>query len=178
MRTILTASLLFCIGWGFFLIFSPTFLVQKFSLGSSEIGDVFAYMALMWFLGSMFLNKELAGKFPLHTIILIGTVLTAIGMGCFLWPNTLWPYWIILPIALIGASLSWVNFNTLLSIKTSESMQGRAMGASSAMWSMGQVIAPLIAGPLAGWNIYSPISVGVVFVLCSFIYFISRYRET
>jgi len=177
MRTILTASLLFCIGWGFFLIFSPTFLVQKFSLNSGEIGDIFAYMALMWFLGSMFLNKELSGKFSLHSIILIGTILTALGMGCFLWPDTLWPYWIILPVALVGAALSWVNFNTLLSIKTSESMQGRAMGASSAMWSMGQIIAPLIAGPLAGWNIYSPIAVGVVFVLSSFVYFIFRYKE-
>jgi DHA1 family tetracycline resistance protein-like MFS transporter len=177
MRTILTANLLFCIGWGFFLIFSPTYLVQKFSLNSSEIGDIFAYMALMWFLGSMFLNKELAGKFSLPSIILIGTLLTALGMGCFLWPNTLWPYWIITPVALIGASLSWINFNTLLSIKTAASMQGRAMGASSAMWSMGQIIAPLIAGPLAGWNIYSPIAVGVVFVLFSFVYFISKYKE-
>jgi len=44
LRIILTAYLLFSIGWGFFLIFSPTYLVQKFSLKADEIGDIFAYM--------------------------------------------------------------------------------------------------------------------------------------
>ncbi len=60
LRVILTTFLLFSVGWAFFLVFSPTFLVQKFSMGSEMLGKVYAYMALVWFFVSMYLNKELA----------------------------------------------------------------------------------------------------------------------
>jgi MFS family permease len=56
-------------------------------------------------------------------------------------------------------------------------MQGRVLGAGASMWSIGQIVAPLIAGPLAGWNIYSPLLLGSVVILISFIYFFIFYRE-
>ncbi len=176
-RTLLIAILLFSCGWAFFLIFSPTFLVQKFSLGSNMIGDIFAYMAAVWAFVSMVLNKELTGKFSLRSLILAGMLIGSVGIGLFLGPNTLWPYWIIIPIALTGGALSWVNLNSLLSMRASEDMQGRAMGASGSMWSIGQIVAPLAAGPLAGWNIYSPLLVGAVVIFLSFLYFMICYQE-
>ncbi|MBS3904974.1 MAG: MFS transporter [Simkania sp.] len=178
LRIILTAYLLFSIGWAFFLIFSPTFLVQKFSLGSDKIGDIFAYMALNWFFVSMFLNKELSGKFSLRALILAGTLIGSIGVGLFLWPDQLWPYWIIIPIALLGGALAWVNIGAILSLKASENMQGRALGAGGSMWSIGQILAPLVAGPLAGWNIYAPLFLGAVIILVTFFYFLFSYKES
>ena len=177
LRIILIAYLFFAIGWGFFLIFSPTFLVQKFSLGSDKIGDIFAYMAIIWFFVSMFLNKELSGKFSLRTLILTGSLIASVGVALFVFPETLWLYWVIIPIALLGGALGWVNLGAILSVKASENMQGRAMGAGGAMWSMGQIVAPLAAGPMAGWNIYSPLLAGSFFLLLSFVYFIWSYRE-
>jgi DHA1 family tetracycline resistance protein-like MFS transporter len=177
LRTILLTYLLFSIGWGLFLIFSPTFLVQKFALGSDKIGDFFAYMALVWFFCSMFLNKELAGKFSARSLILSGTVTAAVGIVLFLSPEHLWPYWFIIPVALLGGALCWVNLGAIISIRASEAMQGRALGVSGSMWSIGQVVAPLLAGPLAGWNIYSPLLLGAAIVLLSFIYFFIRYQE-
>lgn len=177
LRVILTTYLLFSIGWAFFLIFSPTYLVQKFSLGSDKLGDIFAYMAVVWFFVSMFLNKELAGKFSLRNLILTGTIFATIGVAIFVWPIQLWPYWIIIPIALTGAALAWVNLGSILSVRASENMQGRAMGAAGSMWSIGQIAAPLAAGPLAGWNIYSPMLTGSVILFLCFIYFLAAYRE-
>lgn len=177
LRTILTSYLLFSIGWAFFLIFSPTFLVQKFSLGPDKIGDIFAYQAILWFCVSMFLNKELVGKFSLRTLILNGTVIASIGIALFLWPDRLWPYWFILPVAIAGGALCWVNLGSLLSLRASESMQGRALGAGGAMWSVGQILAPLAAGPLAGWNLYAPILVGACILLLAFFHFLFFYRE-
>ncbi len=178
LRLILTASLIFSIGWAFFLIFSPTYLVQRFALGADRIGDIFAYMALIWFFVSMFLNKELVGKFSFRALILVGMVLASIGVGLFLIPNNLWPFWFIIPIAITGGGLSWVNLSSLLSLKASENMQGRALGASGSMWSIGQIVAPLAAGPLAGWNIYSPMFVGAIVIFLGFVYFIACYKES
>lgn len=177
LRIILLAYLFFSIGWAFFLIFSPTYLVQKFSLGPDKIGDIFAYMAVIWFFISMFLNKELTGKFSLRSLITVGMLLAAIGTGIFVGPNTLWPYWFIIPLAMLGGALSWVNINTLLSVRASEHMQGRAMGAGGSMWAIGQIVAPLIAGPLAGWNIYSPILLGAAVILIGFVYFLTCYKD-
>ncbi len=174
-RTLLIAYLLFSIGWAFFLIFSPTFLVQKFSLGASQIGDIFAYMALVWFFVAMFLNKELLGRFSLRSLILTGILIAAIGVALYATPNHLWPYWIIIPIALTGGALAWVNLGSILSLTASKDMQGRALGASGSMWSIGQIVGPLAAGPLAGWNIYSPLLVGSLVLLAAFLYFLFAY---
>lgn len=177
LRIILTAYLLFSIGWAFFLIFSPTYLVQKFSLGSSMIGDIFAYMAVVWFFVSMFLNKELTGKFSLRSLIISGMLIASIGVAIYVMPDQLWPFWIIIPVAILGGAVSWVNLNTILSTRASEDMQGRAMGAGGSMWAIGQILAPLIAGPLSGWNIYSPLLVGSAIIFISFVYFLCYYKE-
>jgi DHA1 family tetracycline resistance protein-like MFS transporter len=177
LRTILTAYLIFSIGWSFFLMFSPTYLVQKFSLGSSEIGDIYAYMALIWFFVAMYLNKELIAKLSLRSLILSGALIASLGVALYIYPDTLWPYWFIIPVALLGGALSWVNLGTLLSVEASDAMQGRAMGVSGSMWSLGQIIAPLAAGPLAGWNIYSPLLAGAACILLCAIYFSLGYRK-
>jgi DHA1 family tetracycline resistance protein-like MFS transporter len=177
LRILLTSLLLFSVGWAFYLIFSPTFLVQRFSLKSDQIGDIFAYLALVWFFVTMFLNKELVGKFTLRSLIVTGTLFASIGVALFVWPDHLWWYWIIIPVGIFGGALSWVNLNALLSTTASEEMQGRAMGAASSMWSVGQTVAPLAAGPLAGWNLYSPLLVGAVIIAISFLYFAVCYRR-
>ena len=176
LRIILTAYLLFSIGWAFFLIFSPTFLVQKFALGPDKIGDIYAYMAAIWFFVAMFLNKELVGKFSLRSLILAGALIASVGVALFLWPTELWPYWLVIPVALTGGALAWVNLGSILSLKASEDMQGRALGAGGSMWSIGQILAPIAAGPLAGWNIYCPLLVGSIVLLGSFVYFVIFYR--
>jgi len=177
LRIILTTNLFFSIGWAFFLIFAPTFLVQKFTLGPDKIGDFYAYMALIWFFITLFLNKELASKFSLYHLISVGTFVAAFGVILFLLPAKLWPFWIIIPIVISGAGLAWVNLGSILSLRASEDMQGRVLGVGGSMWSIGQILAPLIAGPLSGWNIYSPFIVGSLFILLAFIYFAARYRE-
>ncbi|MBM3184295.1 MAG: MFS transporter, partial [Chlamydiae bacterium] len=177
LKKILITLLLQNIGWGFFLIFSPTFLVQRFSFGPDQIGDIFAYMALIWFFATMYLNKELIGKVPLRTLILTGTVFATIGVVAFVLPSTLWPYWIIIPIALTGDALAWVNLSSILSLRAPSHLQGRVLGISGSTWSIAQTIAPLAAGPLAGWNLYSPLLVGAIIIALSFVYFLVAYKE-
>ena len=73
-------------------------------------------------------------------------------------------------------ALAWVNLGSILSLRASEDMQGRTLGAGGSMWSIGQILAPIAAGPLAGWNIYCPLLVGSIVLLGSFVYFVIFYR--
>jgi len=177
LRTLLITQLFFLTGWAFFLVFSPTFLVQKFSLEPDKIGDFFAYMALWWAFSSMYLNKELTGKFSLRSLILVGMIVGAITLALFVTPNSLWPYWIIFAVNQLGGAFAWINLGALLSLKAPEHMQGRVMGVGGSMWSIGQIVAPLIAGPLAGWNMHSPLLVGALCIAISLVFFLIFYRE-
>jgi DHA1 family tetracycline resistance protein-like MFS transporter len=177
LRIILFTFFLFSIGWAFFLIFYPTFLVEKFHLSSGRIGDICALQAVVWFFASLVLNNLLVGKFPLRTLILFASLLGTAGVALAVAPNQLWLYWIIIPMAEIGGALCWINLGSLLSQKSSSQMQGRSLGASGAMWSFGQIIAPLAAGPLAGWNIHYPLIAGSVLIFLAFLYFFFFYKE-
>lgn len=177
MRVILTSQLFFLIGWAFFLVFSPTFLVQKFSLGPNRIGDFFAYMAIWWAFASIILNKQLTGIFTLRTLILAGMLVASISLMLFVSPGRLWPYWIIFPFIQLGGALAWVNFGSILSMRSPEHMQGRVLGVGGSLWSIGQIIAPLVAGPLAGWDMYAPMLVGAACILIGYVYFLICYRE-
>lgn len=177
LRNILITQLFFLTGWAFFIVFSPTFLVQRFSLGAEKIGDFFAYMALWFAFSSMYLNKELTGKFSLRSLTLTGMLVGAISLVAFVSVGQLWPYWIIFAVNQLGGALAWINLGAILSLNAPENMQGRAMGAGGSMWSIGQAIAPLVAGPLAGWNMFSPLLVGALCILIGFIYFLISYQE-
>jgi len=177
LRVLLLVSFLFGTGWAFFLVFFPTFLVQKFNLSSGQIGDIYAYQAVVWSFASFLLNKELIGKFSVRTLVLAGSLAATIGVAWSVFPDHLWHYWFIIPVALTGGALCWINISTILSTKASSHMQGRALGASGAMWSLGQIIAPLVAGPLAGWNISSPLLVGSTLIFLAFIYFLFSYKK-
>lgn len=177
LRILLLAYLLFSVGWAFFLVFSPTYLVQRFSLGSDKIGDIYAYTAVIWFFVSMYLNQELSSKFSLRSLIAFGIALAAGGVALYVSPSHLWPYWIIIPVAITGGALAWVNLSSMISTKAPEHMQGRALGATGSMWSIGQIVSPLVAGPLAGWNLYSPLLVGAALIAITLVYFLVRYQE-
>lgn len=177
LRTILLTYLIFAVGWGFFLIFAPTFLVQKFSLSSGFIGDIYAYLAVVAFFVMTILNKELGAYFSVRSLLVFGLLLAAIGVALFIVPQSLWLYWIFIPIAGLGGGLCWTNLGALLSMRAPENMQGRALGAGGSMWSIGQIVSPLVAGPLAGWNLYSPMTLGAGLIFISFIYFVICYRD-
>lgn len=169
---ILFTTLCFCMGWAFWIIFAPTFLVQYYQITPSLIGDFYGYNAVCWFLVTTFLNKELVARFSLRSLILPGLFITTIGVGLYPLMPGLWTYWFWIPITILGGAICWVNLGTLISHRASKQNQGKAMGASTAMWSLGQAIAPLIAGPLAGWSLYSPLLVGGGCVLVGFLFFL------
>lgn len=169
---ILSTSLCYCVGWAAWLTFSPTFLVQRFGISASTIGEFYAYNALCWFFFTTFVNKELVERWDLRHIILPGLLTAAIGVGLYPLMPRLWIYWVWIPITMCGGALSFVNLSTLISHRANKQIQGKAMGANSSMWSLGQALAPIIAGPLAGWNLYSPLLVGGGCILVGFFYFL------
>lgn len=158
---LLITFFLFTLGWGFFLFFSPTYFVQRFDLHPGLIGDFFAYMCIWWALSLFMLRGRI--------LFLWGCGLACVGMIVFLLPDRLWPLLIILPFLVGGAAIAWSSIAGRIATRTPAAELEGVFRTSSSVWALSQVLAPLIAGPLAGWNLYLPISVGAFFVFCAFV---------
>jgi len=178
--TLYLASFLFLLlGWGFFLTFSPTYFTQHFQWGPSQIGDLYAYMTLFWFIGSTFINPALLKKLPTDTIIRFALPVAAVGIALLMIPQTPWPIWIVSAIMPIGGSCAWVDLTTLISTRSPSEIQGRALGVTASLWSIAQTVSPLAAGPMAGLNQYVPLTLGAILVfLAFFIFLFSKKVET
>lgn len=175
----LIAFLFLLLGWGFFLTFSPTYFTQRFSWGPQQIGNLFAYMTLFWFIGSTFINPFLLKKFPAESIIRYTLPVAAIGIALLLVPQTPWPIWIVSAVVPISGSCAWIDLTTLISTHSRPEIQGRALGVTASLWSIAQTVSPLAAGPLAGLNEHFPLLLGSVLVfLAALIFFFTRNRRT
>jgi predicted MFS family arabinose efflux permease len=171
----LLSFLFLLLGWGFFLTFSPTYFTQRFQWGPDQIGNLYAYMTIFWFLGSTFINPALLKRWLPEKIVPFGLLLASLGMAFLILPSAPWPIWIVCVVMPIGGSCAWVDLTTLISTRCSSEMQARALGVTASLWSIAQTLSPLAAGPLAGLNQYVPLTLGSSLVLLSlFIFLLCR----
>jgi DHA1 family tetracycline resistance protein-like MFS transporter len=168
----LFSFLFLVLGWGFFLTFSPTYFTQHFDWGPEQIGNLYAYMTIFWFLGSTFINPALLKRWRPEKITPLGLAIASLGMALLMFPSNAWPIWLVCVVMPIGGSCAWVDLTTLISTRCSPEMQGRALGVTASLWSIAQTLSPLAAGPLAGLNEYVPLTLGSSLVLLSFFVFL------
>ncbi len=168
----LISFLFLLLGWGFFLTFFPTYLTQRFQWGPSQIGNLYAYMTLFWFLGATFINPALLKRFHADAIIRIGLPVAALGIALLMVPQTDWPIWLVSTVMPIGGSCAWIDLTALISTHSPSGLQGRALGVTASLWSLAQTVSPLAAGPMAGLNEHIPLMLGSSLVFLSFLLFL------
>lgn len=162
-RMILIGFFLFVTGWGFYMTGSPIFYVQEYHLSASMIGDIFAYLALTWTIGSLVINKLLIAKFKLRSLSIFASLLAGISICATMFPTDYWWFLLIVPFASFGGTIAWTNLSTLLSQHSPPEYQARVMSVGSSMWSLAQVISALVAGAVAATSEYLPLSLGAGF---------------
>jgi MFS transporter, DHA1 family, tetracycline resistance protein len=153
------------VGWSFFLFFAPTYLVQRFQLGPKSIGDFVGYLGLLGILVSVVINPLISSRFSSRGLAIYATLTASVGFVLFLLAPWTWLYLLIAPLFSYGIFISTVHLSSVVSVLSPQKFQGRAMGVVGSAFSLSTVIAPLVAGPLAGLNLYLPLSVGAVCLL-------------
>ena len=176
LRTILLVGFLLTLGFTFFTQFFQVFLVQRFSFGERDIGNIFAYIGL-WIAASQgLITRPLSHRFsPAQTVrfsmLLLGCTLPLLVLP----QEILWLYGI-LPFVAIFQGLTHPNVTALVSNVTGAESQGEALGINQSLQSIAMALPPLIAGSLAAEHPQVPIILGGLVILSGWIVFLTCWR--
>lgn len=158
------------LSWGLSIQSYGTYSILKYHSSQQMLAWALLIQGVCWSLGGSIMNPLLLKKLPSLSIAIIGhffcalfLLATALGHTYFLFNLFYW-------IAAIFASFGFSNTMNLASIHAPEVVQGKIMGLSQSMMSLGFVIVPVIGG-IAGTRdieLFYPlcaIFMGVAFLL-------------
>lgn len=145
----LVITFFFYFGWGFYMLFYPTLLVQKFALNQTSIGLISGYLSIFWLATSTGLNRGLAVKFKPEAFVLLGLPMIGILTIVLAFVPTLSWWYVIFPFLAIGGALSWVNILAFVSNLAGRENQGKVFGIGQSLMALGMCMSPMIAGFMA-----------------------------
>lgn len=146
----LSIAFFFYFGWGFYVLFYPALLVQRFHFDQSGIGLLSGYLSLFWLTTSVVLNRGLAERFKPEAFILLSLPIAGILSIVISFTRSLiWWYASFPFLAFCGASL-WINLMALLSNLAGKENQGKVFGITQSLLSLAMAISPVISGILGG----------------------------
>jgi DHA1 family tetracycline resistance protein-like MFS transporter len=169
MKGWLTVSFLFYFGWFFFVLYYPTFFVQKFQFTQENIGYFSAYMSIFWFSGSLAINRWFGTLSP---SLAIAWCLPLIGLLMFIgtWEGNIGGWIWTFPFLALGGTMGWINSMTLISNLAGKENQGKAFGILQSIMSLALFIAPLVTGFIASFNLEVPLYLGTIVLLGAGLY--------
>lgn len=145
----LMISFFFYLGWGFYVLFYPALLVQRFHFDQSSIGLLSGYLSIFWLLSSTALNRGLAERFKPEAFILPGLVLAAPLCIAIAFSDAIHWWYVTFPVlGLCGAAI-WSNILALLSNLAGKENQGKVFGMGQSLMSLAMFVSPMLSGLLA-----------------------------
>lgn len=153
--------------------FIPAFLVGKFSLSSSQIGDVCATLGGSWVLGSVIFSLIFSRN--KHKKIILGLTGAAFSFFAFLSSFCSSLFWFVtfLACSVFFSSFIWPICTSIISGSASKEIQGKIFGFTQSVQSLSMLIAPLIISPFltedAAISIYIASGVGALFTMLCFL---------
>jgi len=163
---------LFIMGFTFYTQFYDVFLIKKFSFGQRQIGNIFAYIGIWIVLSQGYLTRFFAHKIKAGYLVTLSLFILAASILILLFPeNQIWLL-LILPFVSVSHGLILPNLLGMISNTASKDLQGKAIGFSQSLQSIGYAIPPLISGFVISLNLNIPILTASVLVGLGFIYFV------
>ena len=160
----------FFLGWGFYVLFYPALLIQRFQFDQSSIGLISGYQSIFWLISSTLLNRGLAERFKPQAFILPGLALTGPLCAILAFADTIQWWYAIFPIlGLCGAAI-WTNLIALLSNLAGRENQGKVFGVSQSLMSFAMFASPLISGLLAAATEKIPLAFSGIILMAVGIY--------
>lgn len=124
------------------------FLNRRFGLGPPDAGKVFFVIGLFIALTQGVLIRRLAPALGERRLVVIGLVMTGLGLGAIPFaPGVGWLY-VLGPIIAVGNGLAFPSFTSLYSRACEAEKAGELMGESQSMATAGRIVGSIAAGLL------------------------------
>jgi DHA1 family tetracycline resistance protein-like MFS transporter len=174
-------TLLFYFGWGFFVLFYPALLIQRFQFDQSHIGMLSGYLSVFWLICSTMLNRGLAERYkPQAFVLLCLPIAGLIAMVLAFTISIDWWYLTFPFMAICGAAV-WINILALISNLAGKDNQGKVFGVSQSLMSLAMFVSPILSGTLAAFDNRIPMAIGGVVLLTAgafaSLYYFKRRRS-
>ncbi len=149
MTSWMAISFFFYLGWGFYILFYPALLIQRFHFSQSAIGLLSGYISVFWFLSSTALNRGLAERFKPQAFILPGLILSGPLCVVLAFSHAIEWWYVTFPILGICGAAVWTNILAVLSNLAGRDNQGKVFGVGQSLMSLAMFVSPLVSGLLA-----------------------------
>ena len=144
------------------------FSQHMFGWTAKENGYVFAYVGLIIVIMQGGLIGQLVKRFGEQKLLIAGLLMLALGLALLPLSSTLAVMLIALGILSAGNGAVTPTASALLSLTSPRDAQGKVLGLSQGIASLGRIVGPLIAG-----SIYSLIGPGAPFIFGSVLAFVA-----
>lgn len=164
-------SLLFITAFSMMQITISVYWNEKYALNKAQISDMFAFIGLATVLVQGFLVEKLNRRFGEYKLLVMGCLLMAIGL--YLLPTAPYERWFyvvegiaILFIALANGCIS-PSIQSLLSKNAGDQEQGKILGVSMSVSSLGRVFGPYLGGLFYGMAQFMPYFMGALIMIAA-----------
>lgn len=166
-RPFFVILLLWTIGWGLSVQWYGAYSIEKFKISQLVISWGLILQGIFWGIGGSFINPQLLKKLSVRTTAIIGLAWAFLFvLGCGLM-NAFWPFSWVYFIAALGAAFSLSNVMNLCSACAPIAIQGKVMGLSQSMMSLGWCLVPAFAAGMSNLNMALFYPMAALFLLAA-----------
>lgn len=162
-RNIFLIYFLFILSWGIFFQISPVLVIKRFGYGYSQIGDLAAILGICWAFGSVIISKFLSHRVSNLKILEFSLLLFMIPYTLIGFFHHAWIVIMLICFCGVLAGVSWPVCNAVISERAAHKSQGKILGITQSMQSLGIALAPVFGGYLANFSVIFPFILAAIF---------------
>ena len=156
---------------GFALFAERRFTYQGAAFGAKEVSYIFAYVGLLGIIVQAGLIGRLVHALGENRLVKLGFVGMFLGFFLLGWIHSIPLLLVAVTVSFVGSSILRPSLMSLITQKIGRNQQGTAIGLTQSLFSLSQIVAPVISGILiqkqwlSGWAWTGALVSGVGFFL-------------
>ena len=177
LRVLLVVHFMLMFAFNMFVQFFSVYLVAKFNLNQSQIGNLFAYIGIWVAISQGLLLRAIIKKHKPLSVLTITIVVMGISLLALLLPHRRLDLYFVLPLVAILWGLTLPNIITFISNVAQRNVQGEIMGVTQSNTALANVIPPIIDGFLFALSPGMPIIIAASIIFASWGLFVLYFSK-
>jgi MFS transporter, DHA1 family, tetracycline resistance protein len=173
-KNILLIYFLFILSWGIFFQISPVLTIKRFNFSYSQIGSLAALIGICWAFGSVVISKVVSSRLSNLKILEFSLIMFILPYSLIGFFHHILPVVLLICFCGMLAGFSWPVCNALISERVGARSQGKMLGITQSMQSLGVALAPIFGGYLANFSIIYPFILAAIFSMIGVVIYIKE----
>lgn len=162
-RPFFLVVLFWTLGWGLAIQWFGTYSILEHNVTQENISIGLLIQGCFWMLGGSIINPLLIRKFRSISVASLGYFFVILFLILTVIPKTYVLFLVLFWLGAMFSAFAFSNSMSLVSIHAPEKIQGKVMGLSQSMMSLGFVFVPFIGAAIGGTDpeLFYPLSAGL-----------------